>query len=192
MAGDSVCCCDGCGQSASAEHVARRLRRLEWTTRYRPIHIGMLLLGDAAPRSDSEFLYAPEGEFQGESGSVLEAAGINSGKSAEETLSEFQRRGFLLAHVLECPVEAAGGQEETTNLLEERLEFVAARIRRSLKPKRIALISGALDPFIPRLQSATLGCPLVLDGGKAFSVEADPSVAVVRLRDVLAMGVTAR
>src|SRR5689334_4986427 len=122
--------CDGCGQAASPEHVARRLRRLEWTTRYRPIHIGMLLLGDAAPRSDSEFLYAPEGKFQGESGSVLEAAGIHyREKSAEEALSEFQRRGFLLAHVLECPVEAAGGQEETTNLLEERLEFVAARIR---------------------------------------------------------------
>ena len=29
--------CDGCGQAASPEHMARRLRRLEWTTRYRPV-----------------------------------------------------------------------------------------------------------------------------------------------------------
>ena len=185
--------CDGCGQTATAEHVARRLRRLEWTTRYRPIHIGMLLLGDAAPRSDSEFLYAPEGKFQGESRSVLEAAGIDSaGKSAEEALSEFQRRGFLLAHVLECPVEAAGGQQENTKLMEERLESVVARIRRSLKPKRIALISGALNPFIPQLQSANLGCPLVLDGGKAFALEADPRAAVTRLRETLAAALAAR
>src|SRR5213593_3601449 len=58
--------CDGCGQAASAEHIARRLRRLEWATRFRPVHIHTLLLGGVAPREDAEFLYAPGDEFRGE------------------------------------------------------------------------------------------------------------------------------
>ncbi len=96
--------CDGCGQTASPAHVAQRLQRLEWTTRYRPVHIGALLLGAIAPREDAECLYAPEGKFAGEAKRVLQATGVGvAGKSAEAVLSEFQRGGFLLAHVLECP-----------------------------------------------------------------------------------------
>ncbi len=73
--------CDGCGQTASPAHVAQRLQRLEWTTRYRPVHIGALLLGAIAPREDAEFLYAPEGKFAGEAKRVLQATGVStSGK----------------------------------------------------------------------------------------------------------------
>src|SRR5207249_10650226 len=43
--------CDGCGQAASAEHIARRLRRLEWATRFRPVHIHTLLRGGVAHSS---------------------------------------------------------------------------------------------------------------------------------------------
>src|SRR4029077_20020276 len=94
--------CDGCGQAASPEHIAKRLQRLEWTTRHRPVHIGTLLLGAIAPQNDSEFLYAEGGEFAGEAGIILEAAGLPTrGKYAEATLAEFQRGGFLLTHVLE-------------------------------------------------------------------------------------------
>jgi len=39
MAVPTLLPCDGCGQPASAEHIARRLQRLEWATRFRPIHI---------------------------------------------------------------------------------------------------------------------------------------------------------
>ncbi len=48
--------CDGCGQLASPEHIARRLQRLEWTTRFRPVHIGTLLLGATAPQNTSLFI----------------------------------------------------------------------------------------------------------------------------------------
>ena len=180
--------CDGCGQVASAEHVARRLQRLEWTTRYRPIHIGALLLGAGAPVADSEFLYAPETKFQGESRSVLEAVGISpEGKSREEVLAEFQRGGFLLAHALECPWETGADSPATLQkVLEQRLPFLATRIRRSLKPKRVALISRLLDPLVPQLESAGLGCPLLLDGGKAFALDAqEPGLAAARLRQAL-------
>jgi len=48
--------CDGCGQSADAEHIARRLKRLENMTRYRPIHIQALLMGAASPAEDGDHL----------------------------------------------------------------------------------------------------------------------------------------
>jgi len=49
MAVPTLLPCDGCGQPASAEHIARRLQRLEWATRFRPIHIQALLLAAFRP-----------------------------------------------------------------------------------------------------------------------------------------------
>ncbi|MGB2589775.1 MAG: hypothetical protein WAJ96_03935 [Candidatus Acidiferrum sp.] len=178
--------CDGCGQTATPEHIARRLARLEWTTRYRPIHIGTLLLVAVSPIADDEFLYA--GQFRGEAGRVLEAAGIASaGKPAESVLSEFQRGGFFLAHLLECPLEAGGnGQHTCEMLMTQRLSAVAARIRRSLKPKRVALISGQLAPVVAQLANAGLGCPLLLDGENPFALDAaNSSGAIHKLREAL-------
>ena len=178
--------CDGCGQAASAEHVARRLQRLEWTSRYRPIHIGALLLGAVAPRDDADFLYSPEGKFAGEAKLVLQAAGLDAaGKSADAVLSEFQRGGFLLTHVLECPLEEtnSGRVQELISLC---LPATLARIRRSLKPKKLALISGELTFPVARFQSADLNCALVLDDGKAFALGGDGSEdAAERLRQTV-------
>src|SRR5260370_3365871 len=102
--------CDGCGQLASPEHIARRLRRLEWTTRFRPVHIGTLLLGATAPQNDNEFIYSPAGAWYGEAKMLLDAAGLTlEGKSAEATLAEFQRRRFLITPVLECPLRDGKG-----------------------------------------------------------------------------------
>ncbi len=99
--------CDGCGQVASAEHVARRLRRLAWMTRYRPVHVGTVLLGAYSPDAESDFLYAESGSITGEAARVLAAVGITPhGKAKEAVLSEFQRGGFLLGYVMECPLEA--------------------------------------------------------------------------------------
>src|SRR6266568_3660815 len=65
--------CDGCGQIASAEHLVRRLQRLEWTTRYRPVHINTLLLGAFSPIEEKDFLYSPGDEFHGEAALLLQA-----------------------------------------------------------------------------------------------------------------------
>ncbi|MGC1414999.1 MAG: hypothetical protein WA817_06950 [Candidatus Acidiferrum sp.] len=179
--------CDGCGQSASSEHIARRLQRLEWTTRYRPVHIGTLLLGGISPVDDDDFLYA--GKFAGEAGRVLEAAGISAtGKPPETVLSEFQRGGFFLAHLLECPLElGTNGRPAREELLVQRVSVVAARVRRSLKPKRIVLISVMLAPLTFKLTTAELGCTVIQDEGKPFGLDtADVSGATQRLREVLA------
>jgi len=165
--------CDGCGQIASAEHIARRLQRLEWTTRYRPVHIHTLFLGSALPQKEEEFLYSPDGEFQGEAATLLEATGVSTaGKTAEAVHAEFQRAGFFLTHVLECPVENESGPAQAlASLMEQRLTAVAVRIRRSLKPKRVVLISRALETILEKFVALPLGCPLVLDDGKPFALD---------------------
>jgi hypothetical protein len=163
--------CDGCGQLASSDHIARRLQRLEWTTRYRPVHINALLLGGVSPAVDGDFLYS--GKFAGEAGRLLEAVGISTaGKSAEAVLVEFQRGGFFLTHVLECPLERKDADEPAVQeLLSHRVPQVMARIRRSLKPKRVIPISGLLSPFCATLSGGNLGCSVILDDGRVFGMD---------------------
>jgi hypothetical protein len=175
--------CDGCAQAASPEHIARRLQRLEWTTRYRPVHIATLLLGAVSPQNDADFLYS--GKFAGEAALLLEVAGITAeGKTPEMVLAEFQRGGYFLTHVLECPLN---GSEEgaATSFLTQRVGPVLARIRRSLRPKRALLFDPRLAPFLERISSAELGCPAVLDAGKPFALGASGDGALVRLRAAL-------
>ena len=177
--------CDGCGRLASPEHIARRLQRLEWTTRYRPVHIGTLLLGSVAPQSDSEFLYSPAGEWAGEAKALLAAAGVtHTGKSAEAALAEFQRGGFLLTHVLECPLDDGVG-DSLQQLISNRLPAVLARIRRSLKPKRLVPISQALEQFLPVLNSGGLNCAILLDQQKPFALDVGTDESANRLREEL-------
>ena len=180
--------CDGCGQAASTEHIAQRLRRLEWTTRYRPVHISTLVLGAFSPQEERDFLYAPSGEFHGEAALLLDALGISpAGKAAEMVHTEFQRAGFFLTHVLECPLDkdAVPGSEGAA-LLAQRVQPMARRIRRSLKPKRVVLISQALGPILNKLLALELGCPVVLDHGRLFEVDGPaPGNSVARLREAL-------
>ena len=162
--------CDGCGQSASSEHIARRLQRLEWTTRYRPVHIGTLLLGGTSPLADEDFLYA--GKFEGEAGQLLDAAGISpKGKSPEAILNEFQRGGFFLAYILECPLEPSqAGIPALESALSRHLPRAISRIRRSLRPKRFVLFAELPEPVAASLSQAELGCPVVMDEGKPFDL----------------------
>jgi hypothetical protein len=206
--------CDGCGQISSPAHIAQRLQRLEWTTRYRPVHIQTLLLCAASPQEEKEFLYSPRCEFQGEAARLLEVAGIAAaGKTGEAVQAEFQRAGFFLTHILECAFESEarddsnapsidngrGSATDGSNvsamddskrllLLEQRLPATATRIRRSLKPKRVALISRELEPLVEKIAPMQLGCPIVLDGGKPFALDcSNAGEAAKRLREALAI-----
>jgi hypothetical protein len=180
--------CDGCGRAASTEHLSRRLQRLEWATRYRPVHINTLLLSAVSPREESDFLYSPKGEFHGEAELLLEALGLSAaGGTRDAVHAEFQRAGFFLTHILECPLEHnLESQAYKTSLLVARLPAVATRIRRSLRPKRVVLISQELEPVLERILSLDLGCPIVLDKWKPFHLGASTGgEAVARLRDIL-------
>lgn len=185
--------CDGCGQAASAEHIARRLRRLEWATRHRPVHIHTLLLGGVAPREDAEFLYAPGDEFRGEAADLLRAVGISTaGKAPADIRREFQAAGFFLTHLLECPVErrmvcdVQTGHGATETLLREHLPSVASRIRRSLKPRRLTLVTEVPPAVVQDILSMNLGCPVVLDDGRPFRFTPSTGGATIsRLQEIL-------
>jgi hypothetical protein len=185
--------CDGCGQPASSEHHSRRLQRLEWATRYRPIHLHTLLLGATSPQASAEFLYSPEDPHFGEAANLIAAAGISAGdKSADVIQSEVQRRGIYMTHALECPLEVPSrGDNFLNSVLIARLPMLFTRIRRSLKPKRIAFVSGSLTPLIERFACAQLNCELALDDGRAFALDnsnpAEVKAAITRFRDVLAV-----
>lgn len=176
--GSSLRHCDGCGQLASPEHLARRLHRLECATRYRPIHIQTLLLGNIAPVDDSDFLYSPAGRFEGEAQRLLEAVQLSrEGKSADTVLAEFQRRGLMLTHLLECPVEPGLSDSQVAQVLEAHLPRTIARLRRSFKPRRIILISADLLQVLGALENADLGCPVFPASSSPFFLEGSPGVS---------------
>jgi hypothetical protein len=168
--------CDGCGQSASPAHLARRLQRLEWTTRYRPVHIQALLLGGIAPEADAAFLYCPEGNYQGEAANLLDALRISrAGRSVDAVLTDFQKGGFLLTQVLECPLEPGVGPSAAQQLIERQLPVVIARLRRSLKPKRVVLFSRELTALAGKFKEETVGSPVFTGSYGPFSLDGSPS-----------------
>jgi len=168
--------CDGCGQSASPAHLARRLQRLEWTTRYRPVHIQALLLGGIAPEADAAFLYCPEGNYQGEAANLLDALRISrTGNCADAILTEFQKRGLLLTHILECPLEPGVSPADAQLLLDIQLPAVIVRIRRSLKPKRLVLFSRELTTLAGKFSEAALGSPVFTGSYGPLALDRSPS-----------------
>lgn len=178
--------CDGCGQNASSAHLSARFQRLEWSTRYRPLHINTLLLGAVAPSTDSEFIYADASPFSGEAATLLRAAGIETvGKTPETIHHEFQRAGLFVAYVLDCPLEtAANGTGQLQSLLAKRIPTVLTRIRRSIKPKRVAVIAPELNPFLEQFAAGALECAVLLDQSKAFKLD-ESGEAAERLRSAL-------
>jgi hypothetical protein len=121
---------------------------------------------------------------------LLDVAGISAaGKTTDAVHAEFQRGGFFLTHVLECAFEMeARDDSKRLGLLEHRLPTVGKRIRRSLKPKRVALISGALEPIAEKIAAMELGCPVILDQGKPFALDgSNAAKAAKRLREALAI-----
>jgi hypothetical protein len=150
--------CDGCGQPADPAHITRRLKRLENMTRYRPIHVQVLFLGAASPLDDLDYLYSAEGDFRGEGLALVRALGMEpAGKAVEAVLTDFQRRGYLLTHLLDCPRQS----DDPGALLEARRTAILARIRRSLKPKKLVLLGGELDALTTSLGPELPGVELV-------------------------------
>jgi hypothetical protein len=170
--------CDGCGQLATTEHIARRLQRLEWSTRFRPLHIQAVLLASISPEINSDFLYFTESSFTGQAAELLRALSIpTESRSSEDVLIDFQKRGLLLSYVLECPVDPGVPPAEFPVLVENHLPQTVARIRRSLKPKRVLLLSSELQAVLPVLSEAALACPVIATPLAAFSSlqTSDPS-----------------
>ena len=174
--------CDGCGQGADSGHIARRLARLEQTTRYRPIHIQAVFLSARSPQKQDAFLYGAEKGFEGEAAALLDALQIDyQGRAAEAVLSEFQRKGFLLTHVLECAADSERDSPDMTPALKEKLPSVLRRLRASLKPKRVVVVSKELGAVSGELKAAGVGAEVVLDGDAPFDLGDAGSIKRLRL-----------
>jgi hypothetical protein len=166
--------CDGCGLAASAQHIADRVRRLELATRFRPVHIGVLFVALApALRSEDDF-YGPAGskEFSDPFLEALEipasvektAPGTGADSPYATRLAEFQRRGYYLACLSECPISE---NEETVASTVARLyPALVRRVRFNYKPKHIAPLGQELFPLVDILRAAGIGTVLTLDNGQ--------------------------
>ena len=169
--------CDGCGRPASQEHIAERLRRLELSTRFRPVHIGVLFIALAPlPRPEDDFYGPPESKelFN----HVLDELGIPvhqdpSRQESEPTaiasarLLEFQRKGYYLAYLSECPI--TGTEEPIAATISRLAPTLVRRIRLNYKPKQIAPLGPELTPLAEVLKGAGIGSIVTLDQGTALS-----------------------
>ena len=172
--------CDGCGLPASPGHIAERLRRLELSTRYRPVHIGVLFVALApADRLEDDF-YAPAGsnEFFDPFLDALEiqSLGDNTGgnpgteldakRTDSARLTEFQRRGFYLTYLSECSIQ--DNQESAASTIARLSQTLVRRIRFNYKPKHIVLLGQELSPLTDILRVAGIGPVVTLEHGLAL------------------------
>ena len=168
--------CDGCGLPASPDHIAQRLRRLELSTRFRPVHIGVLFVALAPQVRPEDDFYGPA-ESKEFTDPFLEALEIHSSaeKSAPEldahatdlaSLAEFQRRGYYLAYLSECPIPE--NEEPAASTIARLGPTLIRRIRFNYKPKHIAPLGQELLPLVEMLRSAGTGPVLTLDQGLAL------------------------
>jgi hypothetical protein len=160
--------CDGCGAPADEAHVRQRIERLEMATRFRPIHIQVLLLGDAPPIRIEDYFYRPlrDGESRSADAKnffieILKAASIAPDAAANEeaALMEFQRRGLYLADAVECPVATP---EELSERVAHASSTVLKRVEFSYRPKHVVPIGAAVKSLIPLLQRSSVGDRLVV------------------------------
>jgi hypothetical protein len=165
--------CDGCGAHADDAHIRRRIERLELATRFRPIHIQVLLI-DATPPARAEDYFYRAAHREGRSAAsrdyfdeIAKCSGltISPEMSEESTLAEFQHRGFYIAHVRECPAEGTNGLDEA---LERLGPVMIRRVEKSYKPKYIVLLSASLGKLIPQFERGEMRDRLILDHGKPF------------------------
>jgi hypothetical protein len=163
--------CDGCGLPASPEHIAERVHRLEQSTKFRPVHIGTLFVALAPPAHTADDFYAPA-KSKNFFDPFLEGLEISpsSEKSAREDearasdlakLAEFQRRGYYLTYLSECPLPE---NHETSEQSVHRLgPTLVRRIKFNYRPKQIAPLGHELFSLVELLNSHNLG-PVLTNG----------------------------
>jgi hypothetical protein len=180
--------CDSCGRPASPEHIHDRMDRLQLATRYRPIHISLLLVCAAAPHRAADDLYAWEQQGASAEASeylagLLQSVGVDAGRSPAEQLTEFQRRGAYLARLVECPIE---GDADFDRLAAVYGPVLVKRILHSYKPRHIALLDPVAPGLADTLRAAGLGNRLVADGEPIRIPGANDPRAIARVRALIA------
>lgn len=167
--------CDGCTLEASPEHLRRRIARLEWASRFRPIHIATLILAPAPPAALEDYFYWPEGlpgnaESRAFHEDLLAACGIaGAAEGREKALGMFQHAGFFLAEAVECPVEDVSGID-FDSLVARLTPTVVRRVRHSYRPKSVLVLSERLAGVAKALGEAGTGADLLLWEGAPVAI----------------------
>ena len=186
--------CDSCGEPVSPEHIRERLARLELATRYRPVHIGLLLVCTAPPASLTDDLYAwdqqaasPEARTYLEG--LLECVTTGTASSPGAQLAELQRRGVYLSRLVECFLN------QETPITAMSVEGLAARygpvlikrIAYSYKPRQIALLFPNAPGLASLLRNAGFGPQLIAEG-QGIEIPSPGDVpGIARVRALLAI-----
>ncbi len=166
--------CDGCGMQADDAHIRQRIERLELATRFRPIHIHVLLIDAVPPTRPQDYFYRAAAKRNERSVAsrmyfeeIAKCAGFSPGTEINEeaALAEFQRRGFFLAHAVECPVRTP---QELSTALDRLGPTVVKRVETSYKPKYVMPISQPMERLVPLFQLSRWGERLVLNDGGPF------------------------
>lgn len=188
--------CDSCGQPASPEHIRERLARLQLATRFRPVHISLLLVCTAPPANLADDLYAWDQQSAGrEARTYIEGlfnlvAPSPTNNSALQ-LAEFQRRGVYLASLVECPLPA--GPPDSRNVADSQDlaarygPVLVKRIAHSYKPRQIALLSPMAPGLAHLLRTAGFGPRLIADGQGIEVPSPDDAVGIARIRALLTL-----
>jgi len=158
--------CDGCGLPASPDHIAERLQRLEHSTRFRPIHIGVLFIALMPPiRLQDDFYAADEkNEYFDPFLTALEIPPA----AASVRLLEFQQRGYFQAFLSECP--SPQDLEPAAATIARLSPTLIRRIRFNYKPKLIAPIGQELAPLVDVLRGAGIGPIVALAQGAVLPI----------------------
>jgi hypothetical protein len=181
--------CDGCALPASPDHIAMRVARLESATRFRPIHIDVLFIAfEPMPRLEDDFYRPPVSRdffdpFLSALHILPEAGKLSreaNGREADlSRLLEFQKRGYYLTYLSECPLMAQEDADVARECISRLASTLIKRIRFNYKPRHIALLGANLAPLIEILQQAGIssllnfnqGVPLMIpDSGSTSSL----------------------
>lgn len=170
--------CDSCGERVDDAHIRQRIERLELSTRFRPIHINVLLLDPAPPVRREDFVYDPRTPFEERSAvgqwyarelAKLAGASTDTTTEFESMLAELQHRGFFLASAIECPMSR---DENLASAIRRFAATVVLRVKTSYRPKQVALLGEGTRELIEPLHAAGWSDRLILDNGVPFTIPA--------------------
>ena len=107
---------------------------------------------------------------------LVQCAGVTSDRTLNEAsaLAEFQRHGFFLIGVVECPL---GHLLDPPQAVHRAAPILLRRITVSYRPKSDALLSPLTHPLVAVLQESEWAPRLILDGGKPFALPSGGNLA---------------
>jgi len=172
--------CDGCGTRADDAHIRGRNQRVELALRYRPTQIKVLILDGSPPARFEDSFYQSTRDRSVRSvasrvyfDEIVKAAGgtVSPSMLEDSALVDFRKKGFFLAHAVECPSENEGDLQAA---MRRFAPTVLKRVQYTLQPNYIVPIGVATAELIRLFGMIGWGDRLVLDKASPF---VDPYLA---------------